>query len=117
MGLIYVNVGLSNPSEMGDAEEVKVMVDTGSMLSIFPTSLLERLGVPRIGQRRLYGFSGPTTRATGTANMTYGGEIAGVTVIFAEDNDPAIMGLAALGSLGFKVDPAAGELTRVDASI
>lgn len=114
MGLIYVTVGLSNPSETTAAEEVNAIVATESMLSIFPTNMLERLGIRQIGQRRLHGFSGPTTRPTGTVNITYDGEIAGVTVIFGKDNDPAIMGLTALESLGFNVDPDAGELTRVD---
>ena len=114
MGLIYVTVGLSNPSETAAAEEVNAMVATESMLSIFPTNMLERLGIRQIGQRRLHGFGGPTTRPTGTVNLTYDGEIAGVTVIFGKDNDPAIMGLTALESLGFNVDPVAGELTRVE---
>ena len=114
MGLIYVTVGLSNPPATDAAEEVNAMVATGSLLSIFPTNMLERLGIRRIGQRRLHGFGGVTTRPSGTVNLTYGGEIAGVTVIFGKDHDPAIMGLIALQSLGFNVDPVAGELTPVE---
>ena len=114
MGFVYVNVGLSNPSETDAAAEVNVKVDTGSTLSVFPAGVLERLGVPRKAERRLRGFGGVITRSTGTVDMTYGGETAGVTVIFGEDNDPAIMGVTALESLGFNVNPVAGELTRVD---
>ena len=114
MGFIHVNVGLSNPSEPDMAEEVNVLVDTGATLSFFPAGLLDRLGIRRTGQRRLRGFGGIITRATGTAILTYDGEVAGVTVVFGEDRDPTIMGVTALESLGFNVNPVAGGLDRVE---
>ena len=114
MGFVHVNVGLSNPSAPGSAEEVNVLVDAGATLSVFPASLLDRLGIQRTGQRRLRGFGGVITRATGTVILTYGGEVAGVTVVFGEDGDPTVMGVTALESLGFNVNPVAGELDRVE---
>ena len=114
MGFVHVNIGLSNPSEPGSAEEINVLVDTGATLSVFPASLLDRLGIQRAGQRRLRGFGGVITRATGTVNLAYGGEVAGVTAVFGEDGDPTVMGVAALESLGFNVNPVAGELDRVE---
>ena len=114
MGFVHVNVGLSNPAEPGTAEEVNVLVDTGATLSVFPSSLLDRLGIRRTGQRRLRGFGGVITRDTGTVILTYGGEVAGVTVVFGEDSDPTVMGVTALESLGFNVNPVAGQLDRVE---
>lgn len=114
MGFVHVDVGLSNPSAPGSAEEVNVLVDTGATLSVFPASLLDHLGIPRTGQRRLRGFGGVITRAAGTVNLTYGGEVAGVTAVFGEEGDPTIMGVTALESLGFNVNPVAGELDRVE---
>ena len=114
MGFVHVTVSLSNPSEAGRAEEVRALVDTDAMLSVFQSSLLERLGIPRMGQRRLRGFGGAITRATGTVNMAYAGEVAGVTVVFGDDGDPTIMGVTALESLGFQVNPVGGELDRVE---
>ena len=113
-GSVHVNVGLSNPSEPGRAEEVRVLVDTGATLSVLPSGLLDHLGIQRTSQRRLRGFGGVITRDTGTVNMTYDGEVAGVTAVFGEDNDPTVMGVTALESLGFNVNPVAGELTRVE---
>ena len=52
--------------------------------------------------------------ATGTVNLTYGGEVAGVTAVFGEDSDPTVMGVTALESLGFNVNPVAGGLDRVE---
>ena len=37
-----------------------------------------------------------------------------VTTIFGEEDDPAIMGVTALESLGFDVDPVAGRLKSVE---
>ena len=114
MGFVHVNIGLSNPSEPGISEEVRVLVDTGATLSVLPSGLLENLGIQRTGQRRLRGFGGVITRDTGTVNMTYDGEVAGVTTVFGEESDPTVMGVTALESLGFNVNPVAGELTRVE---
>ena len=46
--------------------------------------------------------------------MSYDGVEAGVTVVFGDEGDPAVMGVTALESLGYDVDPTAGELHRVD---
>jgi predicted aspartyl protease len=114
MGFVHVNVGLSNPSEPGRTEEVRVLVDTGATLSVLPASLLERLRIRRIGQRRFRGFGGVVTRDVGYAIMRYEGVEAGVTVAFGDETDPAVMGVTALESMGYDVDPTVGELHRVD---
>ena len=114
MGFIHVNVDISNPADPNSAEEVRVLVDTGATLSVFPASLLEGMGIKRIGQRRFRGFGGVITRDVGTINLRYGDAVAGVTVVFGEENDPAIMGVTALETLGFHVNPVDGELHRVE---
>ena len=114
MGFVHVNVGLSNPAQPDLTEEVRVLVDTGATLSVLPRNLLEELGIPRIGQRRFRGFGGTVTRDVGNVNMRYDGVEAGVTVVFGDEGDPAIMGVTALESMGYSVDPAAGELSQVD---
>ena len=114
MGFIHVNVGLSNPSVPGDVEEVRVLVDTGATLSVFPASLLESLGIQRRGQRRFRGFGGVVTRDVGGAEISYGGEIADINVVFGDESDPAVMGVTALETLGFHVNPVDGTLHRVE---
>ena len=114
MGFVYVNVGLSNPANPDTAEEVRVLVDTGATLSVFPASLLDKMGVERISQRRLRGFGGVVTRDVGTINMRYGDATAGVTAVFGEEGDPAVMGVTALETLGYDVNPVDGELYSVD---
>ena len=39
---------------------------------------------------------------------------AGVTVVFGAEGDPPIMGVTALETLGFEVDPVDGKLNRID---
>ena len=114
MGFVYVDVGVSNPSTPEISEKVRVLVDTGATLSVFPASLLDKLGVERIGSKKFRGFGGVVTREIGMVSMRYDGAVAGVTTIFGEEDDPAIMGVTALESLGFDVDPVAGKLKSVE---
>ena len=114
MGPVYVNVGLSNPADPGRTESASVMVDTGATLSVLPTSLLEELGIQRIGQRGFRGFGGRLTRDVGSVNVHYGGEVAGTTAVFGVEGDPSVLGVTALETLGFNVDPTSGQLHRVD---
>ena len=46
--------------------------------------------------------------------MTYEDAESGVTVVFGAEDDPAIMGVTALETLGFEVDPVEGKLNRID---
>ncbi len=118
MGLIHVNVELSNLARdnglEGSSESVRVMVDTGATLSVFPTSMLERLGIRRIGQRRFQGFGGGLVRDVGSVCLTYEGETVATTVVFGQEDDVSVLGVTALEMLGFQVDPVKGELHRVD---
>ena len=50
----------------------------------------------------------------GISDMRDEDAVAYVTVVFGADNDPPIMGVTALGFLGYKVDPVAGRLNRVE---
>ena len=115
MGIVHVNVGLAKPFDQEPTETVRVMVDTGATISVFPAWLLDRLGIQRIGQQRFRGFGGAVIRSVGGVAMTYGDVTGVVPVAFGDDDDPAIMGVTALESLGYQVDPVRGELHRVDA--
>ena len=91
-----------------------MLVDTGATLSVLPASLLERLGIPRIDSERFRGFGGVVRRDVGTARMSYGGITRDVTAIFGDEDDPPIMGVTAMETMGFKADPVSGKLKRVE---
>ena len=114
MGFIHVDVDVLHPSNPDLSERVNVMVDTGATLSVLPASMLERLGIKRTGRRRFQGFGGPIIREVGIAGMSYADEVAGVTVVFGNEDDPPILGVTALEVLGFSVNPSEGTLSRVD---
>ncbi len=114
MGYIYVDVEVSHVSSPDVTENVTVLVDTGAILSVLPASMLDRLGVMREGRRRFLGFGGQVARDTGFVRMRYEGTATGVNVVFGAEDDPPIMGVTALESLGYEADPVNGRLNRVD---
>ena len=114
MSFVYVDLEIAASSNPDAGESVRARVDENSMLSVFPASTLDRLGVRRISRRRFHGFNGAVERDIGGVVMRCDDSIAGVTVVFGEEDDPPTMGVTALGSLGYKLDPVAGRLNRVD---
>lgn len=114
MGLIHVEVGVSNPATPDVREKIRVLVDTGAMLSVLPTSMLERLGIPRVGSKRFRGFGGEVKRDIGNVTMHYDGEAGAAGVIFGNEDDPPIMGVTAMETMGFEADPGSGKLKHVE---
>ena len=110
MGLTRVEIKVSNPSQPERGERMAVLVDTGATLSVIPRSVLERLGIRPIGRHDFRAFGGVITREIGGIRMDYDGSVALVTAVFGEENDPPIMGVTALESLGYGVDPVTGKL-------
>ena len=53
----------------------------------------------------------------GGVNIHYCGEVASTTAVSGAEEDPEILGVTALETLGFNGDPTNGELHRVDALI
>ena len=114
MGFVYVDLEIAASSDPDASETVRARVDENSMLSVFPANLLDGLGVRRFSRRMFYGFNGPVARDIGGVFMRCDDVVAYVTVVFGAEDDPPIMGVTALGSLGYKVDPVAGRLNRVE---
>lgn len=114
MGFIYVDLEISNIANPDVTEKVTALVDTGAILSVLPSSLLDRLGVTREERRRFLGFGGQVARDTGFVRMRYQGAATAANVVFGAEDDPPIMGVTALETLGYEADPVNGRLNRVD---
>ena len=117
MEFIHVDADVSNPANPGVSESVRVLVDTGATLSVLPTSsssMLDRLGVQRLGKRRIRSSDGVLILDTGTVTIRYRSDIAGTTAAFGAEDAPPIIGSVAVTSLGYEVDPVNGRLNRVD---
>ena len=110
MGTITVTIQVGD--QQGDQfEELDIIVDTGSTYTAVPRAILERLGVSI--QRSL-----PSETADGRIVPVDVGEttvrLEGLQfhtpVIFAEENEPTLLGMVTLGEAALAIDPVAGRL-------
>ena len=110
MGTITVTIQVGD--QQGDRfEELDIIVDTGSTYTAVPRAILERLGVPI--QRSL-----PSETADGRIVPVDVGEttirLEGLQfhtpVIFAEENEPTLLGVVTLEQAALAIDPVAGRL-------
>ena len=115
MGVVHVTVSVASPARPERAEEIELLVDTGAMLSVIPRAMLERLGLSPIGRRKFKGFGDQTIeREISVALLRYNGDAAGTSVIFGEEGDTPVLGVTALETLGYQVDPVSGRLNPTD---
>ena len=110
MGTITVTIQVGDPH--GEQfEELDITVDTGSTYTAVPRAILERLGVPV--QRSL-----PSETADGRIIPVDVGETTirleelqfHTPVIFAEENEPNLLGVVTLEQAALAIDPVAGRL-------
>lgn len=115
MGLTHVAVKLLNSDSHGTYGD-EFLVDTGSMDTMAPASALKGIGIQPVG-RDLYELaSGKVVEYEyGIAQLTFMGEVIGTRIIFGPDNCEPILGVVALESAGFLVDPKNQRLTKLPA--
>lgn len=108
MGTVTIQVGDHHGNRF---EELDVIVDTGSTYTAVPRATLERLGVP-------VGRSLPSETADGRMVPVDVGEtiirLEGLQfhtpVIFAEVNEPSLLGVVTLEQAALAVNPVANRL-------
>lgn len=113
MGIFYTAVGVENPLQRGIVEQLpRVLVDTGSELSWVPTSVLERLGIGRVKERRRFQMpnGGVLERPIGYGILHAGGEETIDEIVFGEPGDLVLLGARTLEGLNLRVDPGAKKL-------
>lgn len=115
MGFTYVTVRLYNPANMEKGEEARLLVDSGAIYSCLPASLLERLGLRPIRRRKLRAFGGAVMeRDMGYVVIEYEENMTPIPVIFGGPEDTPILGVTALESLGYELDPITKQLKPVE---
>lgn len=113
MGITYVKVVLENPMRLL-REEVELMVDTGATLPWIPRRILEKIGLEPVGRKMFKTISGEhVERFVSFARIRYGEAEAIVEVVMAEEGDVPVLGVVALESMGYRVNPITGELEYV----
>ena len=116
MGTTYVDVTIRNPADRQRNWTGKFLVDTGAFDSLVPRRHLEEIGLQPRGRRDYVLADGKSTALDITvAEIEFEGEIVGGTVVYGEEDAQPLLGVTALESGGFEVDPRSEELKRLPA--
>jgi clan AA aspartic protease len=113
MGLTHVAVRLIN-SVSSDTYNADFLVDTGAMDTMAPASDLKRIGLQPIGKDLYELASGELVEYEyGNAEMRFMNEIIATRISFGPDGSEPILGVTALESAGFIVDPKNQTLSKL----
>ena len=114
MGKLIVTIGVGD-QQGRQFEDIEVIVDTGSTFTAVPRTLLQNLGVPvaRSAQSRLADDSTAPVDI-GWTMIRLEGQTFPTQVIFAEENQPTLLGVVALEEALLAVDPVGQQLVSVD---
>ena len=116
MGAIYVDVTIRNPAEPQRTWTGKFLVDTGSFDSLVPRVHLEKIGLKPRGRRNYVLADGKSVSLDITvAEIEFEGEVVGGTIVYGDESAEPLLGVTALESGGFEVDPRNEELKRLPA--
>jgi clan AA aspartic protease len=114
MGHTYVDVTVSNPSDANRKWEGSFLVDTGAVDCYVPSKHLRAIGVQPEGKRTYQLADGSEIELeVGLARIKIMGDIVGALVIFGNDDAEPLLGVTALESGGFEVDPKGQRLKRL----
>ena len=116
MGAIYVDVTIRNPADPRRTWTGSFLVDTGAFDSLVPRPHLEAIGLAPKGRREYALADGRKIELDiTTADIEFHGEVVGGTIVYGEDDTEPLLGVTALESGGFEVDPRRQELKRLPA--
>ena len=92
---------------------VELIVDTGSILTWVRSDRLREIGSKPRREKEFRTIEGTILRRkTGPATIRCDGAEADVEVVFGEDKDAEALGVTALESLGYQIDPVTTRLRR-----
>jgi clan AA aspartic protease len=110
-GLTTLEIEVGNPANRQALEKVEFLIDSGTIYSVVPTPILERLGIqPLTTQEFRLADGTKITRQKGIALFKYGDRIGGADVIFGEEGDSVLLGAFTLEALGLSLDPLRRDL-------
>jgi clan AA aspartic protease len=114
LGLTYITTRIEGLDRTGFSFEGEFLVDTGAIDCIVPSSALVAAGVCEEGRASYQLANGEVVEYPyGFARITFMGVETIAQVVFGpEDNEP-LLGVVALESAGFGVDPITKTLKRM----
>ena len=115
MGLTHVAVRLFN-SASSDTYEADFLVDTGAMDTMAPSAELKRIGLQPLGSDIYELANGEFVEFEyGSAEIRFMNEVVPTRILFGPDRSEPILGVIALESAGFIVDPKNQRLRKLRA--
>ena len=110
MGEFYWPIGVRS-ADRERMETVDALVDTGASYSMFPRSMLERLGIVPMGQRGFEQADGSVVQHDiGSAMLVINGDESFMRVIFGEEGADSLIGSNALQEFLLLIDPVGEQL-------
>ena len=111
MGLTTLEVEIADPSRRSRAERLTLLVDSGAVYSVVPSTVLRRLGIRPIRREKFSLADGTViVRGKGAAFFKYGDRIGVSDVVFGVRGDSVLLGALTLESLGLILDPLRRQL-------
>ena len=116
MGAPYVDVTIRNPAEPQRSWTGRFLVDTGAFDSLVPRAHLQAIGLKPRGRREYVLADGkPVSLDITIAEVEFEGEVVGGTIVYGDEGAEPLLGVTALESGGFEVDPRNEELKQLPA--
>jgi len=113
-GFTFIKVRVYN-FDLSMWEDIEVLVDSEAIYTSIPRNILEKLGLKPIAKQKLRLFSAEVVEHDiGGVVVEYKGRKAIVPVIFGESGDIPVLGVTALESLGYQLDPVTKKLKPVE---
>ena len=116
MGATYVTVTIRNPAAPERQWTGRFLVDTGAFDSFVPRRHLEAIGLkPLARETYVLADGSPIDVDTTVGRIEFMGKIVGGTLVFGDGDPEPLLGVTALESGGFEVDPRTRQLKRLPA--
>ena len=114
MGLTVLEIEVGNPANPDMRDKVEFLIDSGAILSVVPSTILEKLDIKPIMEEEFRLADGSKViRKKGIALYRYGERAGGADVIFGEEGDHTLLGALTLEALGLALDPLKRELKPI----
>ena len=114
MGATYVDATVRNPADPQRSWTGKFLVDIGAFDSLVPRAHLEAIGLKPRGRREYMLADGkPIAFDITIAEIEFEREIVGGTIVYGDEGAEPLLGVTALESGGFEMDPRREALKRL----
>lgn len=118
MGVTQVKVRVSNLTKDAEPFEDEFLVDTGTIDCMAPGDRLVQAGIKPEGKSLYELANGETVEyEVGYARIAFNGVETVAPIVFGPPGTQGILGVVALESAGFTVDPVSQELRKIPAKL